>query len=115
MNLRTRPKLNYLIPIVFPTPAKCVKLRSLESCVPSKGDLKYRKSTVLHLQKMYGKYKLLPQVKFLTVDLERMLQVRDDALRSPPHPYVAVGCLACRDGKVALVNMGANRGKQVRS
>jgi hypothetical protein len=76
MNLRTRPKLNYLIPIVFPTPAKCVKLRSLEACVPSKGDLKYRKSTVLHLQKMYGKYKLLPLVKFLTVDLERMLQVR---------------------------------------
>jgi hypothetical protein len=65
MDLRTRPKLNYLVPIVYPTPPRCVKLRTLEACEPAKGDLKYRKSTILHLQKMYAKYKLLNQVSSL--------------------------------------------------
>jgi len=83
MNLKIRPK-KFVIPIVYPTPHSCFKKSSVQRCVPSKVEMKYRKSTQNLLRNIYGKYKLDDLVEFMPLAIEQLLQVKYKYLEKWP-------------------------------
>lgn len=75
MNMKIRPQ-KYVVPVVYPTPPACAKKKTWNVCLPNKGDVKYRKSTIDILKKVYNKYHIGNKLEIMPSEIERLLQTK---------------------------------------
>mmetsp|Transcript_14537 Transcript_14537/g.31137 ORF Transcript_14537/g.31137 Transcript_14537/m.31137 type:complete len:331 (-) Transcript_14537:338-1330(-) len=75
MNMKIRPQ-KYIVPVVYPTPPACAKKSTWNVCTANKGDVKYRKSTINILKKVYSKYHIGDKLDIMPSEIERLLQTK---------------------------------------
>ena len=72
MDMKMKPTLRYIVPVVYETPSKCSKL----SCKPSNAKLKERLGTIGTVKKAYAKYGIRKMLEIMPIEVQHKLSTK---------------------------------------
>ena len=72
MDMKVKPTLRYIVPVVYETPGKCSK----ESCKPSNAKLKQRLQTIRTVKKAYAKYGIRKMLEIMPIEVQHKLSTK---------------------------------------
>jgi len=72
MNMKLKPTLRYIVPVVYETPSKCSKV----SCKPSNSKLKERLGTIDTVKKAYAKYGIKKMLEIMPIEVQHKLTTK---------------------------------------
>ena len=72
MDMKMKPTLRYIVPVVYETPSKCSKL----SCKPSNAKLKQRLGTIGTVKKAYAKYGIRKSLEIMPIEVQHKLSTK---------------------------------------
>ena len=72
MDMKMKPTLRYIVPVVYETPRKCSKM----NCKPSNAKLKQRVATIGMVKKAYAKYGIRKMLEIMPIEVQHRLSTK---------------------------------------